>query len=196
MTPETNSYTFLIRDEMIARIKGLGFFKNVARWGRTKMKAVQEPHLPYFGCYFIQEDLRGDGDINAGEPRFYHEAKYGFSYMIKHIDDEIAENQLDSAYWALMNGLLTPQQWQRFSNDVQIEGVLRVKRLNVFGNSALNNETPVAELQVEYTVTYRSAFEPVVEDVLEKVHVTVAYPWPYDPNAEEPFIAEYDLPTQ
>jgi len=39
-----------------------------------------------------------------------------------------------------------------------------------------NNETPVAELQYDVTIKYRSEFAPHIEDDLEEIDVTTAFP--------------------
>jgi len=51
-------------------------------------------------------------------------------------------------------------------------------------------------LQMDLTIVHRTEFPPIVKDDLNRIHVTVAYPWPYDPNLEEPFTVENDLLAQ
>ena len=64
----------------------------------------------------------------------------------------------------------------------------------IYGNTGNNQETPIAELRFDLTFRHRTFFPPVVTDPLERIHVTVAYPWPYDPGANvPPFIVQYDL---
>jgi hypothetical protein len=54
-----------------------------------------------------------------------------------------------------------------------MQGITRVERLPVFGSVALDNETPVLELQIDITVDLGVAiFKPVITDMLERVHVT------------------------
>ena len=68
---------------------------------------MQPEKIPFFGIYFINEDLLPDGDINAGEPRFRLQVLYGFSIIIQNNDAAAAENTLDDAYVLLTNGLFT-----------------------------------------------------------------------------------------
>ncbi|HMF27132.1 MAG TPA: hypothetical protein VKE42_00080, partial [Candidatus Cybelea sp.] len=76
---------------------------------------------------------------------------------------------------------------------IHIEAVTRGSRKYVFGNRLSNVETPVAELQMDLTLVHRTSFPPFIPDTLNRIHVTVAYPWPYDPNVNEPFTVQYDL---
>jgi len=197
-TPDLHSYAYIIRAGWIDRIKAVPTFQSIKRFGLTKMNRVQPEHIPYLGCYLIDEQLRPIGDPNAGEPRFYSEMKVGFSVMIENSNDEVAEDNLDSCYWTMMN-LLTNPGWHRFKlpppwDPVHIEGIVRGSRRHVFGNTALNNETRIAELQFDLTFKQGFAFEPGPFVDLNRIHVTVAYPWPYDPNANQPpFVVQYDL---
>jgi hypothetical protein len=94
--------------------------------------------------------------------------------------------------------LLTNPMWHTFPMPspfpaVEIESVTRGSRRHAFGNSGQNNETPFAELQMDLTIMFRTGFPPVITDTLDTVHVTVAYPWPFDPGANDPFTIQYDL---
>jgi hypothetical protein len=197
-TPDLHSYSFIIRDGWLQRIKVLPTFQSVKRWATTTANRVQQEQLPFFGCYIMDEQLRPDGDPNAGEPRFVNELKLGFSIIIQNSNDEKAEETLDTAYQMLM-GLLTYQGWHKFPmpppwESVEIEGISRGSRTFKYGNTGNNQETPIAELRFDLTFRHRTFFPPVVIDPLERIHVTVAYPWPYDPGAiDPPFTVEYDL---
>jgi len=209
MNADINSCSFIIRDGILERLKQVPTFQSVARWGTTKMTRVQPKDIPFFGCYLIEEMMAPDGDPNHAQPRFVHTVRLGFSVFIQSNDDAIAERNLDSAHWTIMR-LLEQMKWHRFPasgtfldnpytqehNDVRIESIIRGARKHSFGNRAIDNETPVAELQMDLTIVHRTEFPPIVKDDLRKIHVTVAYPWPYDPNLEEPFTVEYDLLAQ
>ena len=116
-------------------------------------------------------------------------------------DGATALQNLDSAHWTIMN-LLRNERWSKFPangawNDqqpVRIEAVTRGSRKHIFGNRMINHDTPTAELQMDLTVTHRTSFPPIIPDTLNMIHVTVAYPWPYDPNLNEPFTVQYNLP--
>lgn len=197
-TPDLHSYSYIIRDGLLQRIKIVPTFHSIKKFSTTKSMRIQPEHLPHFGLYIMEEQLRPDGDPNAGEPRFVHELKLGFSVMVQNSDDRLAEDSLDAAHWTLMN-LLTYQGWFRFPMPapfppVDIEGVTRGMRKHQFGNVGNNNETPIAELQMDLTYRFRTSFLPIVTDPLERIHVTVAYPWPYEEGAyDPPFTVQYDL---
>jgi hypothetical protein len=204
---DINSPSFIIRDGMLDRLKQLPTFQGVRRWSTTPAFRVQSQldanQIPYVSCYLIDERLEPDGDANHAEPRFIHTVRVGFSVVITSSDDTVAEQNLDSAHWTIMRTLENPR-WHKFpadgvwnnGNDLRIEGVTRGSRKHIFGNKAINNETPVAELQMDLTFVHRSSFPPHPFDDLDRIHVTVAHPWPYNPNAEESFTVEYDLPIQ
>jgi hypothetical protein len=204
---DINSPSFIIRDGIIDRLKQLPTFQGVRRWSTTPAFRVQSQldanQIPFVGCYLIDEILGPDGDPNHAEPRFVHTVRIGFSVVITSSDDAVADQNLDSAHWTIMRQLENPR-WHKFSangdwnngNDLRIEGITRGSRKHIFGNKSINNETPVAELQMDLTFVYRSSFPPWPFDDLERINVTVAYPWPYEPNTEESFTVEYDLPIQ
>jgi hypothetical protein len=210
LNADINSCSFIIRDGLLARLKQVPTFQSVRRWATTPMLRVQSQmdanQIPFVGCYIIDETMGPDGDPNHAEPRFVHTVKLGFSVVITSIDDAVADQNLDSAHWTILR-LLEDERWHRFDADgtfldnvytrqheaVHIESVTRGSRKHVFGNKMINNETPLAELQMDLTVVHRTSFPPIIPDTLNRVHVTVAYPWPYDPNLEEPFTVEYDL---
>jgi len=207
LNTDLNSPSFIIRRGILDRLKQVPTFQNVKRWALTPALRVQakveDNQLPYVGCYHVDESLGPDGDANHTEPRFSHTAVLGFTVIIASVDDDVADQNLDSAFWTILN-LLTNPRWSKFpaggawnkGEPIRIEGVTRGSHKKIFGNRATNNETPVAELQMTLTVTFRTGFDPSPLDDLNRIHVTVAYPWPYDPNLEEAFIVEYDLPVQ
>jgi len=202
---DINSPSFVIRYGILERLKLIPTFKSVKRWSLTPAFRVQakieDSQIPYVGCYHIEELMGPDGDANHAEPRFTHTLKIGFSIWIAAIDENVADQNLDSSFWTIMN-LLTNPKWSVFpaagnwnlGRPIRIESVTRGLHRKRFGNRMINNETPIAEMDLELTVVHRSDFPPWPLDDLNRVHVTVAYPWPYDPNLYEPFTVEYDLP--
>jgi len=200
-TPDLHSYSYIIRDGWLQRIKAVPTFATIKRFGTTKMNRIQNADIPFLGCYLMDEQLRPDGDPNAGPPKFVCEVRVGFSVIIENSNDAVAEDNLDACYWTLCN-LLTNPAWHRFDmpppfDPVRIEGITRGSRQHVFGNMSNTNDTPVAELRFDMTFRHREYFPPGPFVDLKRIHVTVAYPWPYDPNAySPPFTVEYDLPIE
>ena len=202
LTPATNSYSYIIRDQILERMKTIPTFSSVKKFSRNKMKGpIQNENLPYLGCFLMDETMTPDGDSNAGAPKFIHMLRIGFLVVIQCNDNDLAEQNLDVAHWAIM-GYLHRQDWFRFPMPapyppIDIEGVEKGSRRHSFGNAGLNNEMPIAELMMDLTLKYRTYFEPYVPDDLKSIHVTVAPTWPYDPKAYvPPFTVEYDLESE
>jgi hypothetical protein len=201
LTPDIFSYSFIIRDGILQRIKAIPTFQSVKRFATTQMQRIQPDQLPFFGCYIMDEQRRPDGDWNAGAPHFIVDLRLGFSVIIENSDEAVAEQNLDTAYKALMD-MLTYQWWFRFPmpaphKPVEIEGITRGQRKFRWGNASNTNETPVGELQFDLTYRFRDFFLPGPFDDLRRIHVTVAYPWPYDPNAyDPPLTMQYDIPIE
>lgn len=174
-TTDTQSYSLVIRDAIFATLVTLPFFQG---WKprRCKMLAVQPENLPYLGVYILDEDMRPDGDANAGDIRFAHSLRLGFSAVIANNDPVAAELKLDQSFWAIMNGIwrndgLTNLLISGMEDNTRIEGVARGTRRHIWGNAGLNNETAIGEMQYIATVFYRSQFSPPTPDDLLVIEV-------------------------
>ena len=172
---DTQSYSIVLRDAMFAILVTLPFFAGF-KARRTKMLKVQPENIPYLGVYIIDENMLPDGDANAGDIRFSHSLRLGFSVIIENNDPVAAELKLDQAFWAIMNGLwrndgLTNMLHSASPDNTRFEGITRGTRKHVWGATALNNEKPLGELQYEATVFYRSQFSPPIPDDLLRIHV-------------------------
>jgi hypothetical protein len=199
-TPDVNSYSVIIRDGWLAKMKQVKTFQSVVKWASTKAKNIQPQSIPYAGVYIIEETLSPDGDPDAGCPKFIHALRMGFQIIVISNDPEAAEHNLDVAHWAIMN-MLTDEHWHVFAmpapfDPVRIEACTRGSRVHAFGNAGLNNDVPIAELRMDLSFTYRTLWPPVIPDSLQKIRETVYYPWPYDPEAHESTQIEvnYDFP--
>lgn len=205
---EVQSYSFVIRDMFLDALMQAQFFQGFTP---RKNKALQilTNSLPYLGVYFVNEDMSPDGDLNAGEIRFTHMLKLGFSVIVINNDPVACEAKLDQAFWAIMNTLWRDPyltnliDTRRYPggvgnpDNVRIEGVSRGTRRHVFGNAGLNNETPIGEMQYEATVKYRADYGPVITDNLLQIHLETA-PVASDgtiPPADEVqrIVTEYDF---
>jgi len=207
MTPDINSYAGLIRDALVGRLQKIPTFASIKKWGQISHGSRIQPNdLPYFGIYEMGGIQLPDGDANHGWPAFIDDVRLGFSIFIQDNDEAASRANLDAARWTVMNYLRQPL-WHRFPEvkvtdyrgilvPLDIEAVTRASYKYVFGNNASDNETPLGELQMEWTIRFREMFPPIIPDELERIKVTVAYPWPYDPDAEEPFTTEYDFTAQ
>lgn len=189
------SYPILVRDGIIDRVKNLSFFSGF-KFSSNRALSIQPGLLPFCGVYFIEEKGIPEGDANAGEPRFRTTARYGFSVVVLNSDADLAERQLDNAMQALTNGLLSDSTLYNNAT-FRIQSYLSTSRQHVFGATGQDNEHPVAELRFELvcdlgTITY----PPIVEDDLNVIHVTTAFPaggTPEEQAAVQQVEAQYDL---
>jgi hypothetical protein len=172
---DTQSYSLVIRDGLFDLVSADPFFaKYTCR--KTKMLRVRTELLPYLGVYIIDDTMLPDGDGNAGHVRFNDTLRIGFSAVIANNDQVAAELQIDAAYWKIMN-LLWPDQklmnvvLSSLPDNTMIESVPRGSRRHVFGATALNNETPLAELQYDVSIFFRTGFPPVITDDLLTIDV-------------------------
>lgn len=209
---DIQSYSTVIRDVLFAKCCSLPFFEGfTAR--RCKQLPTQPYHLPYLGVYIMDEPFQSDGDWNAGHFAWIHELKLGFSVQMEHNDPVELELMLDRAYWAIMNGIWRDQYicnlfdtWNPHTHsgnpdNTRFEGVKRGIRRHNWGPARQNNETPWAELQYEPILSYRTEWEPIVDDWLESIHVETVpmrhQPLPRVPPAEEVqrIISKYEFKT-
>lgn len=164
----------------------------------TKNRAlqIQPDSLPLCGVYFLQETGTPEGDANDGEPRFRTSVRYGFTVILENNDTVEIEEQLDEAFEALRNGLLTDSTIYN-NEDFLIQSFTFSMRRHNFGNT-LDQETPFAELQWELVCDLGTiTFPPVVTDNFETMHVSTAFP--IDGTEEEQaatpqVVVEYTLP--
>jgi hypothetical protein len=184
---DTQSYSLVIRDALFAAVSSDPFFaKYTCR--KTKMLRVQAELLPYLGVYIIDETMLPDGDANAGMIRFNHTLRIGFSVVIANNDQVAAELQIDAAWWEIMNTLWPDQKIMNLitsslPDNTIIESVPRGTRRHVFGAANLNNETPLAELQYDVSIFFRTGWPPVITDSLLTIDVMTGIK-PGDTQAE------------
>jgi hypothetical protein len=200
---DVTSPSYIIRDGILDRLKQVPTFQSVALFSRNQMKGpIQKQDIPYIGCYLIEETMSPDGDANHTEPRFVHDVKLGFSIIVQNNDNDAAQQNLDTAFWTILRLLENPK-WANFpasgdwnnGEDIRIEAVTRGRRRFNFGPRHVQQETPVAELEMDLTIRHRTDFPPLITDHLDLLHITVAYPWPYDPGSGDAFTVVYDLTT-
>lgn len=179
---DTQSYSILIRDAFYAALDRDSFFDGYNK-RKNKMLTIAPGLLPYLGVYIVDEQMAPDGDANAGCIRFMHTLRIGFSAMILNNDQVAAEIELDRVFWRIMNTLWTdayinnvidtynPTTGISNPDNVRFEGIVRGMRRHVFGSSGFNNETPMAEMQYEVSVLYRTMFYPTIVDDFEELRV-------------------------
>jgi len=180
---DTQSFSLVIRDVFFDAVSSDPFFANYTK-RKTKMLSVQHELLPYLGIYILDETMLPDGDGNAGMIRFSHTLRIGFSVMVANNDQVVAEQQIDAGYWRIMNRLwpdqyimnlfdtMNPHTGTGNPDNTVIESIQRGVRRHVFGSTALNNETPVAEMQYEVSAFFRTTWPPIITDDLEEIDIS------------------------
>lgn len=172
---DTQSYAQVIRDAFFDALAADPFFASYT-CRKSKMLVARPEYLPYLGVYVIDETMTPDGDANAGDIRFSHALRIGFSAMIANNDQVVIEQQLDAAYWRIMNRLWTDEKLNNvflssMPDNTEFEGIERGMRRYVWGNAQLNNETPFGEMQYDITARYRTFWVPGPFDDLLTIDV-------------------------
>jgi hypothetical protein len=79
-------------------------------------------------------------------------------------------------YWRIMNRLWPDAKIMNvllssLPDNTELESVTRGARRHVFGTTGLNNETPMAEVQYDVSVFFRTGWPPIITDDLEEIVV-------------------------
>ena len=208
---DTQSYSLVIRDAFFDALAGMPMFTSFTK-RKCKQFQVQQAQVPYLGTYIIRENMTPDGDANAGHIRFIHNLTLGYSVIIQNMSPEITEQKLDAIFWAIMNRLWTDQYLMNLldtrmypggeyamPDNTRVEGIMRGERRHIWGNTSLSNEMPIAELQYDVTIMYRTGWWPVITDDFLRMHEEVV---PMRPDGTVPpadeverVIVEYDFTT-
>jgi hypothetical protein len=168
------SYSMLVRDAILTRVKAMQFFSTF-NFAGTPALQIQPVSLPYCGVYFIQETMGADGDNNAGVVRFKTMAKYGFSVIVQNNGSEAAQYQLDKAFDNITALFSDHTLYDGFESKIQ--AFASGMRQHVFGAMGKDNETPVAEMRFELTCDLGVIeYPPYVPDDLDVIHVTTSFP--------------------
>jgi hypothetical protein len=191
-----SSYSMIVRDEILARVKTMPFFATF-KFGTNKAEQIQPEKIPFCGVYYISDDLTPDGDADVGEPRFRLSALYGISIVVQNNDAEAAENKLDEA-WVLVTDRLFRDPSLYLNPAAQIQAYVRGNRTHQFGSVGADNSIPIAESRFTLTCDLGVIdFPPVINDVLNTIHVTTQFPSGSSPEEIakiQQVQAEYNLP--
>jgi hypothetical protein len=188
------SYAMLVRDAALARLQSKSFFQGFT-FRRSHTFKLIPAQMPYCCVYFMNENLTPDGSANTGEVRFSSEVRIGFSIIMINNDPDVMEDQLDNAHQVIFNTLLRDPTFYH-NNQYIIESFSRGNRVHMYGSASglQNNETPYAELRSELICNLGAIeYEPIVEDMLEIIHVETVHP-PGDTQNQH-IITVYDINT-
>jgi Bacterial Ig-like domain (group 3) len=199
---DTQSYSLVIRDTFFDAVAALAFFSTFTK-RKSKQLQIQPQDLPYLGVYIVDEQMTPDGDANAGDVRFIHTLRIGFSVIIQNNDPVSSEIELDKSFWAIMHRLWPDQYIMNMldtrsypggigtPDNTRVEGIVRGTRRHLWGNNTLSNEMPVAELQYDVSCTYRSTWPPIIVDELDTIITTTELGDP--PDSVQHITSVYDF---
>lgn len=193
-----HGWSHAIEVGLLGRMKAIPPFINAAKFVSSNVRPTQPEHIPFVGVYFMDETLAPLGDLEIGEAKFIAHTKFGISYIIQNNDSDMAAAILSAAYWSFMKMFHFPE-WHLFpyphpqypDRKMWVDGVSAISHDRLYGN--LNNETPIAEMQIEITYKHGFDFEPVPLDKFELFHMET-WPWPAQPGEVKPIITEWTLP--
>jgi hypothetical protein len=180
---DTQSYSWVIRNVFFDALATMPFFADYTK-RKQPMLPVQVQLLPYLGVYIIDEIMGPDGTANSGNIRFTHTVRIGFSVIVSHNDPDVGETAIDAAFWAIMNRLWTdeyitnvldtynPATQTQSPDNTRFESINRGVRRHKFGLAGASTETPIAELQYDASVFYRTTWSPIIPDDLNEIDVS------------------------
>jgi len=187
----TRSEAMQVRDGIISRLRVMSPFRGFT-FSRSHAFKVMPDKMPYCSVYFLGEQLSPDGDANAGEVTFHSIVRIGFSVMLINNDPDDMEDKLDDYYQVIFRGLLRDSTLYN-NPSARIQGYVQGMRQHVYGAVGFQeHETPYAELRAELQCDLGAIeYEPLVEDMLETIHVETVHP-PGDTQNQHVF-SFYDL---
>jgi hypothetical protein len=175
MIIEKQTWKYDIRDAFYNILVARPFFAGFT-YRKNKFNPLMQALVPYLGVYVLNEITTPDGDANAGCVSFIHNARVGFSCVIKDNDQVEVEKKADAAQQEIMVASFCDLKLLNVfkSNnpeDVLIEAIVRGEARTVFGSTTQENELPWAELEYNITAVYRSEWYPDIPDMLDTIHV-------------------------
>lgn len=177
LVPLTESNSFALRDQIMQAALLLPEFAGFTP-RKTKFLRIETADLPTFGLYFLDDNQMPEGDGNAGELSFMVTTRLALSVIIVNNDPDASEETLDRLYMVFMNGIWRDADLTRLTlrrDDVGFEAIPRQTRRLVPGNIGLNNETPITELQYEFSLVHRWDFPPIITDDLLDVEMVTSF---------------------
>jgi hypothetical protein len=206
---DTQSYAWILREAFLQTLEALPYFSGYSI-RRNRRLPIMTADLPVLGVYLADEQMTPDGVPNSGEIRFQHQARIGFSVIIKNNGDAESERILDSAFWAIMHGLWTNESITNrlqtatyhfptgTPDNVRFESVMRGIRRHQWGAAGQNNETDTAELQYDATISFGSMWTVEVQDTLDRIVSKTNFPSDHSglPSDVQQVVVDIELTQQ
>jgi len=135
----------------------------------TPMLQVQPSDLPVLGIYNLKQKSTPWGNANHAEPKFRHEATYGFSAGI-HAEtaDQNKIYELEDTMSELLNVI--------FSRPALVNLVEGFESMDRTSQYAKVGETTLFEIRIEVACSYEGNYPPIVDALLEKVIINTQFP--------------------
>lgn len=167
-----------IRNAVFDLAKTVQGFKTLRK---TPMPTYSTADLPSLSVFLLSETGAPDGDENAGEPRFIHDARIGLSVVIQNDDTEAAEIDIDGLLDQIEN-----QVYAKLHDSVIFDGFTGFQRTYSFPR---DGETYFLEARLQITIRFRTSWPPTITDAFEDMVVTT------DIKADAPTVTTHiDLP--
>lgn len=161
-----------IHEAVFSRVSKLPGFVTFAK---TPMLIVQPDALPRLSVYILRDRATPrDDEVFHGAPQFTHHLTIGISGAIVLSDDDAQFMALETNCGNIYSMLLNDPTFIGGA-DQPIEGISSIDRKTLFSQL---NETPIAEIQIEITIRYWTAWPPLETTPYLRFQVTTVYPPP------------------
>lgn len=167
-----------IREAIIERLTAQDWLP-VKAIRRQPRPMIQPANLPALLVILVDETETPEDEPNTGPPRFMSEVTIGISVVVGQQPPEQLDEDLDDLVDRIRSHLLTDPSFVRGidpgrdEDDPEryplFEAVSKVRRGRVFPQ---DGETYFAEGRLEISFLFRTHYEPVIPDVLERVEIT------------------------
>lgn len=187
-----SSHGIVIRDAIIARAEAMQEGATIQMWNKVNKQpggTMQPDEMPTLGVFTMRERMIPDGDGNAGPLQFIHDVTIGLSIALKESNPDNADAALDAKIEALLTKLFGDPSFVSFAPGALFESIEQIDRTRIFPDKG---EAYYVEGRVAITFRYRTYWEPVIPDNLEKVHVENKT----FPEGTPQVKSEYDLETE
>jgi len=188
-----------IREAIIDRLTDQDWLP-VVGLRRQVRPQLQETELPALLVVIADESESPEDEANCAQPRYMNDVTIGISYCVGSLPPEQLDEILDEATEGIRRRLLTDPTFVRGRDpskpvgdpdrDPLFEAITKVRRGRLFPSEGA---TYFAEGRLEITFQFRTRYDPVIPDILERV-VVVARPAGFGPKTA-PIGLTIDLPT-
>ena len=167
-----------IREAIIERLTGQDWLP-VNGFRRTTRPQLQDEEIPALLVVIADELETPEDEANCGPSRFMNEVTIGISYCVGYMPPEDLDDALDKATNGIRKRLLQDPTFVRGIDPSKdrddpdryplFEAVTKVRRGRLYPQDGASY---FGEGRIEMTFQFRTAYEPDIDDVLERVVIT------------------------